>query len=62
VFTDTGTFLTAWGTLGTADGQFNSATAAAVGANGEILVTDEGNRVQRFACSPAIDAGLLANK
>jgi len=51
VFTDGGTFLAAWGSLGFDDGQFNSVTAVAVGANGEILVTDENHRVQRFACS-----------
>ena len=51
-FTDTGDFLTTWGSLGNADVQFNSATAVAVDPNGTVLVTDENHRVQRFACPP----------
>ena len=49
-FTNIGTFVAQWGSLGNGDGQFNAATAVAVAANNEILVTEQGNRVQRFAC------------
>ena len=52
MFTNGGTFLTAWGSLGRADGQFNSATAVAVDQDGAVLVTDQNQHVQRFACSP----------
>ena len=50
-FTDSGAFLTAWGSPGNHDGQFNSATALAVAPNGSVWVTDDNPRVQRFACS-----------
>ena len=52
-FTNTGTFLTKWGSFGSGDGQFgsNSPTAVAVDASGDVFVADNGNnRVQKFAC------------
>jgi len=50
VFTDDGTFITEWGSLGNMDGQFNSAIGIAVDAAGNVFVTDENHRVQKFAC------------
>jgi hypothetical protein len=52
VFTNDGIFITQWGSLGNADGQFNSAVGVAVDPNGDVLVAEENHRVQRFACSP----------
>jgi hypothetical protein len=44
------------GSLGNADGRFNSVTAVAVDPNGTVLTTDVNERVQRFACSPSSSA------
>ena len=49
-FTTDGIFVTQWGSLGNANGQFNSAIGVAVDGDGNVLVTEENNRVQKFAC------------
>ena len=42
-------FVTKWGSLGSADGQFNSPNGVAVDASGNVYVTDQGNnRIQKF--------------
>lgn len=43
------TFITAWGSYGSGDGQFKTPVGVAVGSNGDIYVSDGGNsRVQVF--------------
>jgi hypothetical protein len=49
-FTNDGIFVTEWGSLGNADGQFNSALAVAVGGDGSVFVAEDNPRVQKFAC------------
>ena len=49
-FTPDGTFITKWGTSGSAAGQFIDLTGVAVDGN-IVCVTDFGNhRIQRFLC------------
>ncbi|HVF71788.1 MAG TPA: choice-of-anchor Q domain-containing protein, partial [Chthoniobacterales bacterium] len=51
-YTLDGTFLLSWGTLGTANGQFNAPHCVALDAAGNVYVTDSGNRrVQVFNSS-----------
>jgi hypothetical protein len=51
-FAGDGTFLTKWGSLGTADGQFDRPFGLATDADGSVYVTDLGNvRIQKFAPS-----------
>jgi hypothetical protein len=54
-FTNTGTFLTKWGSSGNGDGQFNGGPLTlAVDGNGSVFVTDGGNnRIQEFTNSGA---------
>jgi DNA-binding beta-propeller fold protein YncE len=48
-FTNTGTFLTTWGSPGSGDGQFFQPTGVAVDGSGNVYVADSGyNRVQKF--------------
>jgi sugar lactone lactonase YvrE len=48
-FSSDGTFITKWGSLGTADNQFNDARGVAVDRFGNVYVADSGNhRVQTF--------------
>ena len=49
-FNSAGTFVTAWGTLGTGNGQFNAPTGIAVDpSSGNVYVADTGNnRIQEF--------------
>jgi len=48
-FTATGAYVTAWGQLGSGNGQFKEATAITVAPNGNVYVADSGNeRVQEF--------------
>jgi len=50
-FDSNGTFLTAWGSAGSGDGQFNSPGGVAVEGGGSVYVADAGNyRIQKFAC------------
>lgn len=52
-FTNTGEFLLQWGTMGSGDGQFNTAGGVATDAYGTVYVTDPGNqRVQVFGPGP----------
>jgi hypothetical protein len=50
--TNTGTFLTTWGSAGSGDGQFNQPEGIAVdNKNGNVFVADEFNaRIQKFSC------------
>jgi len=53
-FTDTGTYLTQWGTPGSGDGQFQYPYSVATDAAGDVYVADVGNnRIQKFGMSPA---------
>lgn len=48
-FTNTGTFLTAWGTPGNANGQFDFLYGLAADSSGSVYVSDWGNaRIQTF--------------
>jgi len=54
VFTTDGTYVTRWGTRGSANGQFQFPQSAAFAPDGSLLVVDtKNNRIQRFS----IDAG-----
>src|SRR5439155_11111231 len=54
-FTNTGTFLTKWGSNGSGDGQFNTPVFVAVDGSGNVFVADNGNdRIQKFACPTAM--------
>jgi hypothetical protein len=46
-FSNTGTFLTKWGTLGLGDGQFSDAESLAVDADGNVFVADV-DRIEKF--------------
>jgi len=58
-FTSEGTFLSAWGTLGTASDQFShSILAVATDAAGHVFVLDHDlERVQRFGYVPTAAHG-----
>jgi hypothetical protein len=48
-FTNTGTFLTKWGTAGSGDGQFNGPRGVAVDGSGNVFVADSYNdRIEKF--------------
>src|SRR5262249_31291473 len=48
-FTNTGTFLTTWGSFGTGDGQFGGLGGVAVDGSGNVFVVDaNNNRIQEF--------------
>jgi tripartite motif-containing protein 71 len=52
VFTNSGTFVTKWGTEGTGDGQFTRITGIAADATGNIWVGDDadaGPRIQKYS-------------
>lgn len=52
-FDTAGTLLTAWGTFGSGDGEFNAPHSAAIATDGTVYVADNGNhRVQVFAPVP----------
>jgi len=49
-FSNSGLFLTQWGSFGTGDGQFNRPQGIDVDASGNVFITDRGNnRVQKFS-------------
>jgi hypothetical protein len=49
-FSADGVFITKWGALGEADGQFKSLTGIAVDHEGQVFVADSGNnRIQKFS-------------
>jgi DNA-binding beta-propeller fold protein YncE len=55
-FTNTGGFITIWGTPGSADGQFNSPHGVTVDSSGYVYVADTGNsRIQKFQLIKAIN-------
>ena len=48
-FTETGSFIRAWGTYGTGNGQFDGPKNIALDSSGNAYVTDYGNnRIQKF--------------
>ena len=48
-FNSNGTFITKWGSDGTADGQFSGPAGVAVDSSGNVYVADLGNnRIQKF--------------
>ena len=47
-FTNTGVFILAFGTTGTADGQFSGANGVAVDADDNVFVGDSSPRIQKF--------------
>lgn len=52
VFDSTGLYLTSWGSLGTADGQFNNPYGLAIDAFDDVYVADRtNNRIQKFTSS-----------
>jgi len=56
LFDSRGQFVTAWGSFGTGDGEFNNPWGFAPHPNGRIYVTDSDNsRVQYFELRPADD-------
>jgi DNA-binding beta-propeller fold protein YncE len=49
-FSSDGTFITAWGSEGTGNGQFSSPYGIAIDSAGNVYVSEEGNdRIQVFA-------------
>jgi DNA-binding beta-propeller fold protein YncE len=53
-YTDTGAFVTQWGSQGSGDGQFNNPNGIALDGNGNVYVADTFNRrVQKFTSSGA---------
>jgi len=49
-FDANGAFLTAWGSQGSGDGQFQYPFGVATDGSGNVYVADEGNsRIQKFA-------------
>lgn len=52
-FTNTGVYVTQWGTPGNGDGQFSRPYSIAIDAAGDIYVAEIGNnRVQKFGVLP----------
>ena len=48
-FNSNGTFITKWGSNGTADGQFSNPHGVAVDSSGNVYVADcDNNRIQKF--------------
>ena len=48
-FSNTGGFITKWGGLGTANGQFDNPSRVAVDSGGNVFVSDSNNnRIQKF--------------
>jgi len=59
-FDSNGSFLTAWGSAGSGDGQFNSPGGVAVEGGGSVYVDDAGNyRIQKFACQQGRTVGRV---
>ena len=59
-YSNTGVFLTQFGTAGAGDGQFNGADGVALDSSGNVFVTDFGNnRVEEFGVAPVPEAGTL---
>src|SRR6185503_1883454 len=53
-FTNSGTFVTQWGSFGSGDGQFNAPKSVAVDAAGYVYVVDRLNsRIQKFTAAGA---------
>ena len=50
-FDASGTFLTAWGSYGSGNGQFSNPIGVATDGSGNLYVADtNNNRIQKFTC------------
>jgi DNA-binding beta-propeller fold protein YncE len=62
-FDAAGTFLSAWGSSGSNDGEFVDPYSVAVAASGDIFVTDAGNqRVQKFTPVSPVEAATWGGR
>jgi len=61
-FDNSGNFLTAWGSRGYRDGEFEWPTSIVVDNSGNVYVVDNGNhRIQKFAPAAATPVAFTAN-
>jgi len=52
-----GSYLTQWGSQGSGNGQFNQVLGVAADSSGNIFVSDQNHRIQKFAPASAAHAG-----
>lgn len=59
LFTSEGSFVTKWGSYGTALGQFDNPIGIAIDGNGDIYVADTNNyRIQKFGLGTTAALGV----